>query len=113
MARRKKIKKLNVFLGVLIIIVLIAISLGIYALVNNPNAIASFFNKDDENNKVANNIQNEVEEQVPEDTVINIVGIGDTLCHSQNFKDAYNQETGTYDFSPMFKNIKQYFYKSI
>ena len=109
MARKKKIRKLNVFLGVIVIIVLIAISLGIYALVNNPNAIASFFNKDDENNKVANNIQNEVEEQVPEDTVINIVGIGDTLCHSQNFKDAYNQETGTYDFSPMFKNIKQYF----
>ena len=109
MARRKKIKKLNVFLGVLIIIVLIAISIGIYALVNNPNAIVSFFNKDNENNKVANNIQNEVEEQVPEDTVINIVGIGDTLCHSQNFKDAYNQETGTYDFSPMFKNIKQHF----
>lgn len=112
MARRKKIRKLNVFLGVIIIIVLIAISLGIYALVNNPNAISSFFNKNNGNiisNEVKNEIQNEVEKQVPEDTVINIVGIGDTLCHSQNFKDAYNSETGTYDFSPMFKNIKKYF----
>ena len=109
MARKKKIRKLNVFLGVIVIIVLIAISLGIYALVNNPNLIASFFKKDNGNNTVQNNIQKEVAEQVPKDTVINIVGIGDTLCHSQNFKDAYNQETGTYDFSPMFKNIKQYF----
>ena len=112
MARRKKIRKLNVFLGVLIIIVLIAISIGIYALVNNPNAISSFFYKNNENiiiNEVKNEIQNDVEKQVPEDTVINIVGIGDTLCHSQNFKDAYNEETGTYDFSPMFKNIKKYF----
>ena len=109
MARKKKIRKLNVFLGVIVIIVLIAISLGIYALVNNPNLIASFFKKDNGNNTVQNNIQKEVAEQVPKDTVINIVGIGDTLCHSQNFKDAYNKETGTYDFSPMFKNIKKYF----
>ena len=111
MARRKKIRKLNVFLGVIVIISLIAISLGIYALVNNPNAISSFFYKNNENiiiNEVKNEIQNDVEKQVPEDTVINIVGIGDTLCHSQNFKDAYNEETRTYDFSPMFKNIKKY-----
>ena len=111
MARRKKIRKLNVFLGVIVIISLIAISLCIYALVNNPNAISSFLYKNNENiitNEVKNEIQNEVEKQVPEDTVINIVGIGDTLCHSQNFKDAYNEETRTYDFSPMFKNIKKY-----
>ena len=109
MARKKKIRKLNVFLGVIIIIALIAIALGIYALINNPNLIASFLNKDNENIVLKNEIQNVVEETVPEDTVINIVGIGDTLCHSQNFKDAYNSETGTYDFSPMFKNIKKYF----
>lgn len=112
MARRKKIRKLNAFLGVIVIIALIAISLGIYALVNNPNSLLTFFNKNNENvvsNESKNEIQNEVQKQVPEDTVINIVGIGDTLCHSQNFKDAYNQETGTYDFSPMFKNIKKYF----
>ena len=112
MARRKKIRKLNAFLGVIVIIALIAISLGIYALVNNPNSLLTFFNKNNENvvsNESKNEIQNEVEEQVPDDTVINIVGIGDTLCHSQNFKDAYNSETGTYDFSPMFKNIKKYF----
>jgi len=104
MARKKKIRKLNAFLGVIVIIALVAIAIGIYVLVNNPNMLSTT------NTLVENDVQNEIqEEKVPEDTVINIVGIGDTLCHSQNFKDAYNQEIGTYDFSPMFKNIKKYF----
>ena len=104
MARRKKVRKLNVFLGVIVIIALVIISICIYTLVNNPN----MFNSNVAQNQ--NNIQNEVEtEPVPEDTVINIVGIGDALCHSQNFRDAYNSETGTYDFSPMFKNVTKYF----
>lgn len=104
MARKKKIRKLNVFLGVIVIIALVAIAIGIYVLVNNPNMFSAT------NTLVENDVKNEIqEEKVPEDIVINIVGIGDTLCHSQNFKDAYNQETGTYDFSPMFKNIKKYF----
>ena len=106
MARKKKIRKLNVFLGVLIIIALIAISIGMYTLINNPEFATSLFNKENEN--LAQN-ENKVIEEIPEDTIINIVGIGDTLCHSQNYKDAYNQETGTYDFSPMFKNITKYF----
>ena len=104
MARRKKVKKLNVVLGIFVIIALIAISVGIYVLVNNPNIFTA------STPSTQNTIQNEVEEEpVPEDTVINIVGIGDALCHSQNFKDAYNSETGTYDFSPMFKNVTKYF----
>ena len=49
------------------------------------------------------------ESQIPDDSVINIVAIGDTLCHSQNFKDAYDSSTGIYDFSPMFKYVSKYF----
>ena len=80
MARRKKVNKLKVFLGIVIIIALIAISLGIYALVNNPNAITALWNKNNVNDVNQAQAQNEVEEeQVPEDTVINIVGIGDAL----------------------------------
>lgn len=48
-------------------------------------------------------------EIIPKDNIANIVAIGDTLCHSQNFKDAYDSETGIYDFSPMFKYVKKYF----
>lgn len=38
-----------------------------------------------------------------------IVAMGDTLCHSQNFKDAYDEQTGEYDFSPMFKYVTKYY----
>lgn len=44
-----------------------------------------------------------------QDSVATIVAMGDTLCHSQNFKDAYDSETGIYDFSPMFKYVTKYY----
>ena len=71
MARKKKVNKLNAFLGVIIIILLIALSVGIYVLVNNPEIL----HKEANNSVVNENLQNEVEEVIPEDTVINIVGI--------------------------------------
>ena len=49
------------------------------------------------------------EAQIADDKLANIVAIGDTLCHSQNFKDAYDSSTGVYDFSPMFKYVTKYF----
>ena len=42
------------------------------------------------------------------DTTIHMSVVGDIMCHSTNFKDAYDSETQTYDFSYMFENVKQY-----
>lgn len=44
----------------------------------------------------------------PKDITINMVAIGDIMCHNSNFKDAYNSETKTYDFSYVFEDIKSY-----
>ena len=104
MPKHEKVKKVNALLGVFIIIILLAISIGIYVIINNPNLI-KFGDKDMENNNMQENKQEEI---IPKDTIINIVGIGDTLCHSQNFKDAYDASTDTYDFSPMFKYVTTY-----
>lgn len=49
------------------------------------------------------------EQEIKQDSVATIVAMGDTLCHSQNFKDAYDDETGIYDFSPMFKYVNKYY----
>ena len=102
--RKKQTNKISVFLGIIIIAILVALAVGIYYLVNNPN----IFYKNEANNGMTNNLNtnSEGEKEVAKDTVINIVGIGDSLCHSQNFNDAY--EAGEYDFSPMFKNITKY-----
>ncbi len=42
------------------------------------------------------------------DVSINFVAIGDVMCHSTNIKDAYNEETNSYDFSHVFKNVSKY-----
>ena len=42
------------------------------------------------------------------DKVINIVSTGDILCETGILEDAYNEETGAYEFSQMFTDVKQY-----
>jgi len=43
-----------------------------------------------------------------EDTHISMSIIGDIMCHNSQYKDAYNSSTGTYDFSYVFEDIKNY-----
>lgn len=47
-------------------------------------------------------------EVVPPDKTINMAVIGDIMCHSPNYKDAYNSSTKSYDFSTFFTQIKSY-----
>ena len=44
----------------------------------------------------------------PKDITINMAVIGDIMCHSTNFADAYDKENNTYDFSYVFTDIKNY-----
>lgn len=44
----------------------------------------------------------------PKDVTINMAVIGDIMCHSTNFADAYDKEKDTYDFSYVFSDIKSY-----
>lgn len=47
-----------------------------------------------------------------EDSFATIVSFGDTLCHKPVFDAAYDEETGIYEFSPMFKYVEKYFQNS-
>ena len=49
---------------------------------------------------------------VPEDSFATIVSFGDTLCHKPLYDAAYDEETGIYDFSSMFKYVEKYFQNS-
>ncbi len=103
--KREKERKFNFSKLFVIIILLALIAGGVYysaVKIGNLKKIA-------ENNNVIEDTQKEPKIVIPEDSVATIVAIGDTLCHSQNFKDAYDSETGIYDFSPMFKYITKYF----
>lgn len=52
--------------------------------------------------------ENTVAEPVKQDITVDIVAIGDIMCHSTNFQDAYDEEKDTYDFSRVFEDIKGY-----
>lgn len=103
--RRRKLKpnykRIVGALLILIILILLAI-LGIRNIVKNHSQSQA------ENN----NYQGQEEVIIPEDITINLVAIGDIMCHSQNFKTAYNATMKTYDFSPAFRNIAKYISKA-
>lgn len=48
------------------------------------------------------------ESEEKQDITIHLSAIGDAMCHSQNFKDAYHSDTNTYDFSHVFTEVKDH-----
>ncbi len=48
------------------------------------------------------------EEKKPEDITFTISAIGDVMCHNTQYWDAYNKDTGKYDFSYVFNDISYY-----
>lgn len=94
-ARKRQAKKLNykkvfLFFAVLILIFYFMIS-GISKIFSHSK------------NKAVDTSAN-----VPQDITINMAVIGDIMCHSTNFTDAYNKEKDSYDFSRVFTDIKSY-----
>jgi poly-gamma-glutamate synthesis protein (capsule biosynthesis protein) len=55
-----------------------------------------------------NNGNKEEVQTTPEPITINMVATGDIMCHLTNIKNAYNSTSKDYDFSNVFKNIKDY-----
>lgn len=46
--------------------------------------------------------------EVKPDSTVNMTILGDIMCHSTNFKEAYDSNTKTYDFSSVFSQISNY-----
>ncbi len=83
----KKRKKFN-FIKLFVVLAIIAIlAFGSYDVITKLILRSSQNISDDAKSLL------EVQAQIPKDSVANIVAIGDTLCHSQNFKDAYDSST--------------------
>ena len=61
-----------------------------------------------EQERQANEESSEEEEEEPIDVSFTLSAIGDVMCHNTQYKDAYNSETGSYDFSYVFDNISLY-----
>ena len=52
--------------------------------------------------------ESSVQQEEQKDTTISMAVVGDIMCHSPNYKDAYNDSTKKYDFSTFFPQIKSY-----
>ena len=63
-------------------------------------------------NKYQNNNIQQTEQNVSqlpnEDSQMKMTIIGDIMCHNTQYNDAYVASTGTYDFSYVFNDIKDY-----
>ncbi len=48
----------------------------------------------------------------PDDIVVNMVATGDVMCHTTNFNAAYDAQSKTYDFSPVFAKVAKHITKA-
>lgn len=61
-------------------------------------------------NSIIENEENIDEQSTDKDTPITftMTALGDSLCHNTQYWDAYNKETGEYDFSYVYEDISDY-----
>ena len=71
-------------------------------------AIDHFFTEDLPAENTINLEAQPIVEPPKEDTHLTMSVIGDIMCHNSQYKDAYISATGTYDFSYVFEDIKEY-----
>lgn len=90
----------------LIVFIIVAVFYGIYNYFTNKNFIASLRNETVET--ASDSSSDEVKEEEPTDITFSLGAIGDIMCHNTQYKDAYNSETGEYDFSYVFDDINIY-----
>ena len=77
---------------------------------NNYQNLVSSYKQEIENEEKANeeNKTNNNSEETQTDTTFTLTAIGDIMCHNTQYIDAYNDETGEYDFSYVFDDISLY-----
>lgn len=103
--RQKAIIRRRIFLSVC--------AIALVALIAFTVALVSLITKDLGENKKQNTpstTSTVSETQEPKlVSTVNVLSIGDIMCHAPQLKGGYNQSTDSYDFSPFFKEISKYF----
>lgn len=95
--RKRKINYKRFLISCTILIIII------YLIVLGIKKITKKITSDDEN---VETIAREI--IIPEDKTMNLVAIGDVMCHNTNYQAAYNSSTKKYDFMPAFVNVAKY-----
>lgn len=88
---KKQKKHYFKFLGILVVFILVIFAIGNHTHQEDTVPTVSALEETREERK---------------SITIHLAAVGDAMCHSQNFKDAYDSNTKTYDFSHVFTDIK-------
>lgn len=106
-----KVKRILLSIVSILLIIFIAVAIFYYFKDKNDYQNLLDISKqelENEMEKVAEENENNKNTQEKTDTTFTLAAIGDIMCHNSQFKDAYNSETSTYDFSYVFDNISTY-----
>ncbi len=121
-AKRRKTKSNNNMKKIILFFVIFILILLLFLLLKNipfnnihksnlQNDITNNDNLNTSTENIENNVsENIVKESRPKETPITftMTAIGDSLCHNTQYWDAYNKETGEYDFSYVYEDIRDY-----
>lgn len=121
-AKRRKPKSNNNMKKIILFFVIFILILLLFLLLKNipfnnihksnlQNDITNNDNLNTSTENIENNVsENIVKESRPKETPITftMTAIGDSLCHNTQYWDAYNKETGEYDFSYVYEDIRDY-----
>lgn len=108
----KKVTK--TLIPIVIILLLVFIAVAIFYYFKNRSSYQDLIDtsrqeiEDKEKEYAKNEEANRNNEEEPTDTTFTMTAVGDIMCHNTQYKDAYNSETNTYDFSYVFENISSH-----
>ena len=103
-------KSLIVIVSILFILLIV---IACFNYIKNRNDYQNLIDtsKQEIENQKQENAKKEAEEnkeEEPTDTTFTMAAIGDIMCHNTQYNDAYNKDTGAYDFSYVFDDISLY-----
>lgn len=99
--KRKRKFKIKISRLILLILILICIIWSIISIIKSL-----FFRE--ETLTTTSNASYNPQKHTTSDITIHMSVIGDIMCHTNNYEDAYDSSSKTYDFSHVFKNISLY-----
>lgn len=94
---------LSFIIFILLFILIIILNKLNNSLINNSQNNLLIENRSENTNLEINLKNNDVEP-----ITFTLTALGDTLCHNTQYWDAYNSQTGEYDFSYVYDDIKDY-----
>ena len=101
----------SILLKVVLILLAVFLVVMIFNIVNNW---VKYHSITEQYLEAASNVEENTDglddttQNADEDTTFHLTAIGDIMCHNTQYMDAYNTDTGEYDFSYVFKDIEYY-----